>query len=123
MVTDNTGAVQRRYDYLPSGEEIPTGLGGSTTALGYQLTTNNQNTETTGQYGDGFNPKFTGQMRDYESGLDYFNARYYSPAQGRFISPDPGNAGGDLKNPQTWNGYAFVANNPTTLTDPSGLGF
>jgi RHS repeat-associated protein len=57
-----------------------------------------------------------------ESGLDYFNARYYSPEQGRFVSADPGNAGSDPSDPQTWNGYAYVSGNPLALTDPSGEG-
>ncbi len=111
MVTDSNGNVMRRYDYLPSGEEIPAGMGGRTAAMKYL------------GLQDGFNPKFTGQMRDVESGLDYFNARYYSPAQGRFVSPDPGNAGADPANPQTWNGYAYAGNNPTSITDPSGKSF
>ncbi|PYP85422.1 MAG: hypothetical protein DMF61_16295 [Blastocatellia bacterium AA13] len=34
-------------------------------------------------------PKFTQKERDAESGLDYFLARYYSSAQGRFTSVDP----------------------------------
>jgi RHS repeat-associated protein len=59
-------------------------------------------------------------MRDTESGLDYFNARYYSPEQGRFVSVDPANAGSDPSDPQTWNGYAYVGGNPMTYTDPSG---
>ena len=56
------------------------------------------------------------------TGLDYFNARYYSPAQGRFTSPDPGNAGANPADPQTWNMYAYVNNNPVNLTDPTGKG-
>ena len=32
--------------------------------------------------------EFTGKERDSETGLDYFGARYYSGAQGRFTSPD-----------------------------------
>jgi RHS repeat-associated protein len=108
MVTDSGGNVVRRYDYLPWGEELFAGIGGRTTAQGYQ----------TGQ--DGFNPKFTGQARDTESSLDYFNARYYSPQQGRFLSSDPENAGADPSNPLTWNGYSYVGNNPLALTDPSG---
>src|SRR5580658_6575288 len=72
---------------------------------------------------DGFNPKFTGQTRDPESGFDYFNARCYDSRQGRFVSPDPGNAGSDPADPTTWNGYAYVGNNPLSVTDPSGEGW
>lgn len=32
--------------------------------------------------------QFTGKERDSESGLDYFGARYYGSALGRFTSPD-----------------------------------
>jgi hypothetical protein len=38
---------------------------------------------------------------------------------GRWLTPDP--VGGDLTNPQSLNRYAYVLNQPTTLTDPSGL--
>jgi uncharacterized protein RhaS with RHS repeats len=38
---------------------------------------------------------------------------------GRFMTPDP--LGGHLEDPQTLNKYAYVRNNPTTLTDPTGL--
>ena len=67
-------------------------------------------------------PMFTGQVRDPGSRIDYFRARYYVPGQGRFTSPDPNNAGADPADPQTWNAYAYVGNNPMTFTDPSGLG-
>ena len=43
------------------------------------------------------------------------------PALARFTSPDPANAGADLYNPQSWNGYAYVNNNPLALVDPSGM--
>jgi hypothetical protein len=46
----------------------------------------------------------------------------YSPNFGRWLSPDPiGKAAVKLDDPQTWNMYAYVRNNPTTLTDPTGL--
>lgn len=38
---------------------------------------------------NGTRSRCTGKERDAESGLDYFGARYYSGAQGRFTSPDP----------------------------------
>ena len=66
------------------------------------------------------NDKFTGKERDAETGLDYFGARYMSSAQGRFTSPDPSMNGVRLENPQTWNRYSYVLNNPPVLTDPTG---
>jgi RHS repeat-associated protein len=63
---------------------------------------------------------FTGKERDTESGNDYFDARYYSSAMGRFMSPDPMNAGADITNPQSWNMYSYVLNNPLIYIDPSG---
>jgi RHS repeat-associated protein len=62
---------------------------------------------------------FTGKERDAETGLDYFGARYFSGAQGRFTSPDsPSYA--NRKNPQTWNLYAYALNNPVTFADADG---
>jgi RHS repeat-associated protein len=67
------------------------------------------------------NRKFTGKERDSESGLDNFGARYDSSSMGRFMSPDP--MGGHPQDPQTLNRYAYVRNNPVSLTDPTGLDF
>jgi RHS repeat-associated protein len=65
---------------------------------------------------------FTGKERDAESGLDYFGARYYSSSMGRMMSPDPaGVRAVKLANPQTWNWYAYVQNNPLRFTDPTGM--
>jgi RHS repeat-associated protein len=64
---------------------------------------------------------FTGKERDTESGNDYFEARYYSSSMGRFMSPDPANAGADPANPQSWNMYSYALNNPLNLIDPNGL--
>lgn len=60
---------------------------------------------------------FSGEQTD-GSGLVYLRGRYYGPVVGRFLSADdrmpngPGTPG--------YNLYGYVANNPTTLTDPSG---
>lgn len=64
--------------------------------------------------------QFTGNSRDAETGLDYFGARYFFGAQGRFTSPDPLMASGDPANPQSWNRYAYVLNNPLRFIDPTG---
>ncbi|MFP1910275.1 RHS repeat-associated core domain-containing protein, partial [Lonsdalea quercina] len=57
---------------------------------------------------------FAGQLRDSESGLCYNRFRYYDPAGGGYISPDPIGLLGGL------NGYQY-APNPLTWIDPLGL--
>jgi RHS repeat-associated protein len=105
-VTDQAANIVARHDYLPFGEEIGAGVAGCDSNFGRT---------------DFVNQKFTGQLRDSETGLDFFNARYLSAAQGRFTTSDPMNAGADLLNPQSWNGYGYVGNNPLSSIDPSGM--
>ena len=52
--------------------------------------------------------------------LDYMHARYYSPLMGRFLSPDPGTDWNPAE-PQSWNLFAYVRNNPVNSVDPTGL--
>ena len=65
--------------------------------------------------------EFTSKERDAETGLDYFGARYFSSAQGRFTSVDPLMASAHASNPQSWNRYAYALNNPLRFTDPNGM--
>jgi RHS repeat-associated protein len=65
---------------------------------------------------------FTGQQPDTVSGLYDFLFREYNPTQGRWISPDPAGLGAvDATNPQSWNRYGYVTNNPLAVTDMLGL--
>ncbi|MDR3150505.1 MAG: RHS repeat-associated core domain-containing protein, partial [Candidatus Peribacteria bacterium] len=52
---------------------------------------------------------------DREIALYYFNARYYSPELGRFISRDPIGIIDDV------NLYVYVGNNPLKWVDQSGM--
>jgi len=62
------------------------------------------------------------RQRDAGTGLDYTLNRMYPSWQGRWLTPDPGGKNAvHLDDPQTWNMYAYVRNNPTSLTDPAGL--
>ncbi len=67
--------------------------------------------------------KFTGKERDAESGLQYFEARYYSGVLGRFNRVDP--LAEEIKKefliyPQKLNLYAYGNNNPIIFIDPDG---
>jgi RHS repeat-associated protein len=63
----------------------------------------------------GTNKGFTGQYNDSLTGLDYYNARYYDPVVGVFLSADKVQG-----NPQGANPYAYVGGNPETKNDPTG---
>lgn len=106
MMTDQNANVVARHDFQPYGEEIPANTAGRSSQWGPGNDTVYQ--------------RFTGQYHDSETSLDYFNARYMGPALGRFVSPDPANIGAHLLNPQSWNAYSYVWNNPLALIDPTG---
>ena len=63
---------------------------------------------------------FTAKERDSETGLDYFLARYFSGAQGRFTSPDQPFNDQDASDPQSWNLFSYGRNNPLRYNDPTG---
>jgi len=115
LTTDHLGCTRvvirsdgttTRHDFLPFGEEIQAGIGGRTAGQGYVA--------------DSVRQKFTQKERDNESGLDYFGARYYSSAQGRFTSPDAFWKDSHVADPQSWNKYAYARNNPLKYFDPTG---
>jgi RHS repeat-associated protein len=74
VITDKTGNIKSRRDFMPFGEEIQPGVGNRTTAQKYTS--------------DNIAEKFTGKKRDSESGFDYFEARYYASKWGRFTTSD-----------------------------------
>jgi RHS repeat-associated protein len=116
VVTDSSGYVIARHDYLPFGEEIPVDRGGRSAVV--------DSPDNHHAYGwsDDTVRKFSGKERDSESGLDYFGARYFSGAQGRFTSPDPITVTpGRVTDPQQLNLYAYVRNNPLAYIDPTGM--
>jgi RHS repeat-associated protein len=102
IIAGPTGAINRSSVYYPFGGEIV--ITGVSVANNY---------------------KFNGKERDAESGLDYFGARHYSSAIGRFMVPDWADKPTEVPyvnfgNPQSLNLYSFVENNPTNMGDPDG---
>ena len=61
---------------------------------------------------------FTGQKHNMDLGLYYYNARFFIPGIGRFASADT--IVPDPMNPQQFNRYSYVLNNPLRYTDPTG---
>jgi len=86
-------------------------------------------------YDTGIRSRCTGKERDAETGLDEFPKRYYGNALGRWMTPDPlpwidwqhGNREERehfeefISNPQNFNMYAYVDNNPESRDDPTGM--
>ncbi|MEW5980488.1 MAG: RHS repeat-associated core domain-containing protein [Acidobacteriota bacterium] len=73
------------------------------------------------QSGAASGEKFASYYRDSTTALDYTRNRYYSSTLGRFLTVDPYLPSAQAPDPKTWNRYAYVANNPVNLNDPSGL--
>jgi RHS repeat-associated protein len=71
-------------------------------------------------YDKGGRSRSTAKERDQESGLDYFGARYFGSSLGRFTSPDVPLLDQSPADPQSWNLYGYVRNNPLVFIDPSG---
>jgi RHS repeat-associated protein len=109
LETNGSGQPISCSDYLPFGEEISAGYGSRPSCFAPTDT----------------KQRFTGKERDTETGLDYFLARYYSGAQGRFTSSDWSEKPqpvpyADLSDPQTLNLFVYVRNNPLSQADSDG---
>ena len=96
VMTDRAGVLVQHYEYAAYGNER---YNAGTPAL--QVSN-----------------RYTGQVLDEETGLYYYNARYYDPELGRFTQPDT--MVPDPSHSQTLNRYTYVDNNPLKYTDPSG---
>jgi RHS repeat-associated protein len=101
VVTSDTGSILDDSDFYPFGKEVPFASAADNPYL------------------------FTGKERDTETGLDFFIARYYSSAYGRYMTPDWADAPAavpyaDFGNPQSLNLYTYVGNNPTKESDVDG---
>jgi len=97
LMTGVAQTVGQNLDYYPFGQLNPTDSG---------IT----------------NIEFTGDLMDPETGLDHTDFRQYAPLMGGWLTPGPaGLAAVDPTNPQSWNRYAYVLNNPLKYIDPTGL--
>ncbi|WP_456844067.1 toxin TcdB middle/N-terminal domain-containing protein [Cellulomonas sp. P5_C6] len=106
-LTDGAGQVVLRVRYGPYGQVLErTGVGAVPQS-----------------FGTGLAPV---ALAGPASGVDapplvLLGARWYCPALGRFLSPDPMVT--DAADPLAWNSYAYCRDNPTSYIDPSGREF
>ncbi|UDQ98357.1 RHS repeat-associated core domain-containing protein [Lentisphaerota bacterium WC36G] len=91
LINLTTGEIDNKYDYSPFG----------------QLAKTDENVENVF--------KFSSEYYEKESGLVYYNYRYYNPSTGKWINRDPIQEYGGL------NTYGFVNNNSISYIDWLGL--
>jgi len=90
---DASGTIQGHYEFSPFGKI----------------------TVASGSSPDSFDFRFSSEYFDQESGLVYYNFRYYNPELGRWLSRDP------IREKSGWNLYHMCLNMPTTYFDLNGL--
>jgi RHS repeat-associated protein len=106
--TDAAGQVVWRASYAPFG---------AATVIAASTSASTKDGVTGAAFGAVFqlNLRLPGQVLDPETGLHHNRKRYYDPALGQYLTPDP------LGTPDGPNPYAYVAFNPLTNIDPDGL--
>lgn len=107
-ILNQSGFVQSRFNYQAFGEEIGANIGMRTTAQGFGSNQSVRN-------------KYALTERDEASGLDHTWWRKLENQVGRWTSPDPYKGSASLDDPQSFNRYAYVTNDPMNYADPTGL--
>lgn len=108
LVTDDSGNAVWRAEYQPYGKLVAVSAAGRSHAASGKPGSN-------GAPAFRLNLRLPGQYEDDETGLYYNDHRYYDPARGRYLTPDPLGLGGGI------NSYAYVSGNPLKYIDPTGL--
>ncbi|MDE2150338.1 MAG: RHS repeat protein [Gammaproteobacteria bacterium] len=115
-VVEPGGVYYVLSDYLNTPRQIDDAQGNAVWAWNPQPFGDNAPNEDPRNTGANFvyNLRFPGQYYDAETGLNYNYQRDYDPALGRYIESDPIGLAAGI------NTYAYVGNDPTDKTDPSG---
>ena len=90
---DASGNIQAHYEFSPFGKTV----------------------NATGAMPSAFNYRFSSEYLDVETGLVYYNYRYYTPEFGRWLSRDPIEEDGGVNN------YLFCTNEPIKSIDILGM--
>jgi RHS repeat-associated protein len=101
-------SVIARHDFFPFGEEIGAWVGMRTSGQGFGAI-------------DKIRQRYAMTERDDSTGLDHTWWRKYENRSGRWTSPDPYGGSMSITNPQSFNRYSYVQNDPLNFVDPTGL--
>ncbi len=107
-VVGNTGNVQSRSDYTAFGEKVDSSAGLRSSTQGFGKSSS-------------VRQGYALTEKDDATGLDHTWFRKNENQAGRWTSPDPYNGSMSIGNPQSFNRYSYVENEPTNFVDPSGL--
>ena len=111
VISKSDGTLKFNLSYDPFGSRRKSDWSMDITASSLSTITNAQASR--GSRG------FTGHEHLDRTGLIHMNGRIFDPRLGRFLQPDP-----IVQSPsfsQSYNRYAYVFNDPLSLTDPSGF--
>jgi RHS repeat-associated protein len=107
-ISDADGAVREQMQFLPFGENS----GFYQNNEFWSLSSSSEPVST--------RLRFAGHEKDSDViGLDYMHARHFWERGSRFMTMDPGRDI-DLAQPQSWNPYSYVRNNPLGNIDADG---
>ena len=107
VTTGASGAVVARHDYLPFGEDLVS-VGLRATTPGYAVA-------------DTARQKYAGMERNETTNMAHTLWRQYDSFSARWTSPDPYGGSMEPVNPQSFNRYTYVNNDPVNLVDQLGL--
>jgi RHS repeat-associated protein len=118
IVLDSGGNVIGRRDDLPFGDALRD--------VNEPGTTGPMSAQTSGPTGqwtwsNSIRTQYAAMEKDVPTGLDHASARKYDSGWGRWTSPDPYAGSVSVADPQSFNRYAYVRNDPINAIDPSGL--
>lgn len=107
-ITSVQGTVIARHDYLPFGDDVLNSVGMRAPGQGYGGT-------------EAARQKYVGMENDEATGLSHTLWRKYDSLSARWTTPDPYAASMTLADPQSFNRYSYVNNDPINHVDPLGL--
>jgi RHS repeat-associated protein len=118
LVVQNNGGVRWNHqDPITKSQRLTDTIGGITSVTDLDP----WGGETSRSQSSAFNPrKYTTYERDGNASDDAMMRRF-NRWHARFDQPDPYDGSYELTNPQSFNRYAYAANDPVNFTDPSGL--